>query len=111
MVDPEELIRIAEELHEPRGKYLQWRAFCERMERGKHSVFATIYMETNEGTVEQRKSQVYASPQWKSYLGKVRKYEKEKIKWQISYENLKTKFDAIQSALSYQREHLKRLGG
>lgn len=109
MRNPDELIVLAEKLHKPMERYLKWKQITERYERGKHTKFAQCFdFEMRELTIKERELAAYANQEYKNYLEEWDSAEKEKIKAQVEYENLKMSFEALQSALSFDREAMKR---
>ena len=107
--DPDKLIELAESLHRPRELYLKWKQICDRFERGRHTIYGEFYgYQSKEEAVESRKAKAYSCDGYKEYLEKWDKAEKEKIKAQVKYENILTNFEAYQSALSFDKEMIKR---
>lgn len=110
MHDPDKLLILAEELAEPQELYLKWRVICDRYDRGKSSKLAECIGKQPEGSYAAREAQALASEEYKNYLNEFHEAEKEKVKAQVRYENLKCQFDALQSVLAFERDSMRRLG-
>lgn len=111
MRTPDQLTNLAESLHKPREEYLQWKCICERYKRGDKSAFAKIIMRMAGSSMEERKQKALASEEYQSYLRQQDKAEREKIKAQIIYDNMVNDYEALLSALSYDKVHMGQLGG
>jgi len=111
MRNPDDLEKIAHAMDRPREEYLKWKAVLERYEQGKHTKFAECFLKSTGDTVKERELIAYASEDYKKYLDEWDTARKGTIKAQVKFDNLKCAFDALQSALSYDREAMKRLGG
>ena len=108
---PDTLTELVEAMHRPMERYLKWKQIVERYERGKHTAFANAFLKTEAETVRERELIAYASPAYVAYLEEWDKAQKEMVKAQVEYDNLRSNFDALTSALAYDRESMKRLGG
>ena len=112
MRNPDKLEELSHELHKLREEYLKWKQMCDRYERGKHWKFATIFQQIPpDGTIEVRKQKAYAHPQWQEYIEEWNHVDEMKMKAQVKFENVRNDYEAFQSALSFDRETVKRLGG
>lgn len=109
--DPEELVRIAHAMSGPLERWLKWREIRERFERGKNSIFAKCFLKAEGGTVKEREMVAASAEEFMKYLDDLHEAAKSEISARVEYENLKNQFDAMTSALAYQRESMKRLGG
>lgn len=110
MDDPDELVRLSHEMGEPREFYLKWRAVNERYEMGRHSKLSECFVKAQAETVKERESIALASDEYKEYLEKWDDARKEMVKAQVQFENLKCRFEAIQSKYAFLRESMKHLG-
>ena len=109
---PDQLIELAEALHKPLELYLKWKVICDRYDRGKPSKIAQLVSKLDKNqSYASREAQALASKDYQQYLEKWHEAEKKKATAQVEYDNIKSKFDALQSVLSYERESMKRLGG
>jgi len=111
--EPEKLIQLAHDMEKPRELYLKWKAIVDRYERGKETKLGLIRatLDREKKTQDDLKYECRAHPDYQTYLEEWRAAEENMIKAKVDFDNLQCQFDAYQSALSYQREHLKRLGG
>ena len=112
-LDPEELVTLSAEIEKPMEAFLKWRQVADRYERGKKSKLAQICVGLRgEGkvSVAQLEMEAYATPEWIKYETEWDDAERKKVAAQVQYETLQNRFSAIQSALSYLRETMKRLG-
>ena len=80
----------------------------DRIERGAKSVLAECFLRSKGDTMKEREQLALVDAQYLKYLADWDKAEKEKIKAMVEYDNLKTSFDALQSALSHQKAELSR---
>lgn len=113
MWDPEKLIELAHAMDDHRERYLKWRAICDRYERGKETKLGLIRMGLvkDKKTQDDLKAETRSHGDYQKYLEEWASAEQNMISARVEYENLQCQFEAYQSALSYQREHMKRLGG
>lgn len=110
MIDPEELLTVAEEIGRAREQYLKWKTIVDRYKRGEKSKYAECYLAADGDAVRDREMIAYSSSEFKEYLSEWENASKHMILGQIKCENLETKFDAIQSTMAYLRDTTKRLG-
>lgn len=110
MIDPEQLMKIALEIEPHLAEYLKLRQIVGRYERGKHAKLAQIIQGVQADSYAARESQAYASEAWAKYLKAWGDTEELLVKEQIKLDTLRNQFDALQSVLAYEREHMKRFG-
>ena len=112
--DPQQLLVVAEELHKPMEVYLKWKIVCDRYERGKSSKLAQVLnqllQQTPDLSYAKAESQALASEDFRKYLEEFHEAEKKMVEAKILFETVKTKFDALQSVLAYERDSMRRLG-
>ena len=112
MVNPDDLLTVAAEMQKPMELYLQWRQVFDRLERGKNTVLGQIMKKLALGgeikSAETMKLLAHADEVFVAYLAEMDKAEKNMVKAKIKFDNLKNQFDAIQSAMAYQREEMRR---
>lgn len=95
-------------MQKPQERYLKWRQICDRYDRGAKTIYAKCFLEAHGETVKEKEQVAFTNPMYTAYLAEWDKAEKKKIQAEVEYDNLKTQFDALQSAIAYQREELKR---
>lgn len=114
MRDPDKLVELAEKLGRPLEHYLKWRQVCDRYERGKNTklaqVIGALRRNGEKESHGQLQARAYAHSDYVDFLNEWDKAEQNKVKAQVEYESLKTNFEALQSAIAYDREAMKRLG-
>lgn len=116
-VDANELLHLAHEMEKPLERWLKFRQVVNRFDRGKKAKLAEIILRLDKLCVGQKHSMAkmetmaYGEPEWREYLEDWSKAEQEMIKAQVLVDTLRNKFDALQSVLAYNREHMKRFGG
>lgn len=119
MRDPQRLVDLAAEMDRPRELYLSWRRIAERYDRGKHTVLAEI-MATHranleasgeKATVNQLEMLAYSDERYKKYLKEWDDAEKAMTQARVVFENLQCAFEALQSALAYDRDAMKKISG
>ena len=108
MRNPDILITLAEEMRRPLEMYLKCRQVRERMERGLKTIFAECFLEVEKGTIEERKSRALIHPRYIEAIAELDMMEKKEVAARVEYDNLHKSFDAYQSALSYDKEMLKK---
>lgn len=110
MRSPDRLIELAAEMEAPLERMLKFRQIVDRYERGRDSKLGEIRqaLEKRNKTQDDLRYEMRAHPDFKTYLEEWDKAEKEYIKARVAFDTLKNAFDALQSALSFDREHMKR---
>lgn len=108
-IDPDELIDLSAKMEKPMERYIKWKQINDRFERGKKAKLSQLMMQ-HEGTVASREMEAYGSKEWAEYLAEWDNATKELAKAQVEYDTLQNRFAAVQSALSYLRESMKRIG-
>jgi hypothetical protein len=108
--DPDKLLELAEALGAPLESYLRWKLVVDRYERGKASVLARGTQSIPDGSFAHRQSVALASEDYEKYLSEWSEAEKNMVKARIVYETAKSRFDAMQSVLAYERDSMRRLG-
>lgn len=106
--DPDELIKLAEKMHKPLERYLKWKVICDRYDRGKPSKIAQLISKLDKNqSYASREAQALASEEYQAYLVEWHEAEKKKAAAQVKTDNIKCRFDALQSVLSWEREQMK----
>lgn len=108
MRDPDKLIELAGNMDRPRELYLKWKQVVEHLERQYKAVLASEFLKAEGRNVKERESIALASEVSENFRKEMDNAEKEKIKAQVKYESIKANFDAYQSALSFDKETIKR---
>ena len=111
MRSPDRLIKLSEEMRKPRELFIKWSQVVDRYKRGKEWKLATLIVKMDGKSAEAKKQQALASDEWKQYLDEWDNASKEKATAQVRVENLQTDFEALQSALSFDKVKLGKLGG
>lgn len=108
MRNPDELQKMAAIMERPLEHFLKWKEIVDRFERGKNSVWSKCFLKSEGETVKEREAKAYADPEYVAYLDEWHEASKKAISARVEYENLKNQCEALQSALSYDREAIKR---
>lgn len=108
MRNPDDLLILAQKIQRPLERYLKWKQVCDRYERGYKVIIAKNIIGRSAETIRERESLALTSEEVGKYLEDWDKAEKEKIKAQVEYDSLKTSFEALTSALAFDRETMKR---
>lgn len=106
----EELLKLAVELEAPLRRYLKWKAVVNRYERGRDTKIGEIraMIKKDKKSQDDIKYEVKAHPEYIKYLSEWNAAERGMFEEQITVDTLRCKFDAIQSALAFKRESIKR---
>ena len=109
-VEPEELIHLSEKMDQPMKQMLEYKQFCDRFHRGKDAKLAEIIQNIRlpKETGESVKTRALASSEWQSYLKDWDNVERNYIQAKIEYDTLNNRFSAIQSAMAYLRDGMRR---
>ena len=78
------------------------------MDRGSKTVFAECFLAASGSSIEERKQYTYADKRYQDYLKKWDECEKKMVQARVEYDSIKTNFEALQSALSFDKEAMKR---
>jgi len=96
----------------PRERFIKWSIVTDRFAMGRDSLVGKLIREKYaDMPVEKAKLYAKSDPEYTAYLEEYHKALQSKAKAQIELENLQSAFDSLQSALSFDKEHLRRLGG
>jgi hypothetical protein len=110
--DPQELQALAAKMEPARERYLKWKQVVDRYKKGSKTKLAQIYtIITIASSVDERKNMALSHPDYVQYLSEWDTAEKAMIKARVLFENLQSAYDALTSALAFDRESMKRLGG
>lgn len=111
MRSPEDLLKISEEVNRAREKYLDAKQISDRLERGKHSKFASIFVTfPTSASAESRKQMTYASKEWKEYEDSVNLAKDLEVQAQKEWDTSANTQEALRSFFAYQREAMRNLG-
>lgn len=108
MRNPDQLQELAAAMEHPLELYLKFKEIVDRYERGAKTIYARAFLRSEGKSVRERELKAYADEEYVKYQDEWHEASKKCISARVKYENLENQFNALQSGLSYDREHMKR---